>query len=114
MRNKLLSTTSSLATTFIGVDAPLPSIDLDKILTIVADSYDYTALVDDEKQFNNSNLAEPVETFAQLLRKHDRHLARVLAIFCAAQSNINYLMAGASNLEGVHSPTGMLRRAPNR
>src|SRR5260221_617541 len=41
------SPTSSLATTLIGVDAPLPSIDLDKILTIVADTYDYTALVVD-------------------------------------------------------------------
>lgn len=36
MRNKLLTTTSSLAATLIGgVNAPLPVIDLDKILQLL-------------------------------------------------------------------------------
>jgi len=39
LQNKLLTTTGSLAATLIGVNAPLPLIDLDKILTIVADTY---------------------------------------------------------------------------
>ncbi len=76
MQSKLL-TTSSLAATRTGVNAPLPLIDLDKILTIVADTHDYMASVDDEKQFNDSNLAELLEKFAQLLRKQLKQRARV-------------------------------------
>ena len=114
MRNKLLSTTSSLATTLIGVDAPLPSIDLDKILTIVADTYDYTALVDDEKQFNDSNLAEPLEIFAQLLRKQHKQRAHVLAISCGAGWEANFLMARGSDLVGIDTSAEMLRRARSR
>ena len=114
MRNKLLSTTSSLATTLIGVDAPLPSIDLDKILTIVADTYDYTALVDDEKQFNDSNLAEPLEIFAQLLRKQHKQRAHVLAISCGAGWEANFLMARGFDVVGIDTSAEMLRRARNR
>src|SRR5436853_7588218 len=93
MRNKLLPMISSLAANLIGVNAPLPLIDLDKILTIVAETYDYTASVDDEKQFNDSNLAEPLETFAQLLRKQPKQHARVLAISSGAGWEANILMA---------------------
>src|SRR5258708_4021917 len=114
MQHKLLTATSSLAAALIGVEAPLPPIDLDKILTIVADSYDYTASVDDEKQFNDSNLAEPLETFAQLLRKQYRQRARVLAISCGAGWEANFLMARGSDLVGIDTSTEMLRRARSR
>ena len=114
MQNKLLTSTSSLAATLIGVDAPLPPIDLDKILAIVADTYDYTASVDDEKQFNESNLAEPLETFAQLLRKQYKQRARVLAISCGTGWEANYLMARGFDLVGIDTSAEMLRRAGNR
>src|SRR6266700_7998535 len=99
--NKLLTTTSSLAAARTGVNAPLPLIDLDKILTIVASTYDYTASVDDEKQFNDSNLAEPLETFAQLLRKQPKQHARVIAVSCGAGWEANFLMARGFDLVGI-------------
>ena len=114
MQNKLLTTTSSLAATLIGVNAPLPLIDLDKILTIVTDTYDYTASIDDEKQFNDSNLAEPLETFAQLLRKQYKQRARVLVISCGAGWEANFLMARGFDLVGIDTSAEMLRRARNR
>jgi SAM-dependent methyltransferase len=114
MQNKLLTATSSLAAALIGVDAPLPTIDLDKILTFVADTYDYTASVDDEKEFNDSNLAEPLETFAQLLRKQYKQRARVLAISCGAGWEANFLMARGSDLVGIDASAEMLRRARSR
>jgi SAM-dependent methyltransferase len=114
MQNKLLTATSSLAAALIGVNAPLPTIDLDKILTFVADNYDYTASVDDEKQFNDSNLAEPLETFAQLLRKQYKPRARVLAISCGAGWEANFLMARGSDLVGIDTSAEMLRRAHSR
>jgi len=114
MQNELLTSTSSLAATLIGVDAPLPPIDLDKILTIVAHTYDYIASVDDEKQFNDSNLAEPLETFAQLLRKQHKQRARVLAIGCGAGWEANFLMARGFDLVGIDTSAQMLRRARNR
>src|SRR5260370_37700875 len=114
MQNKLLTATNSLAAALIGVEAPLPTIDLDKILTIVAGTYDYTASVDDEKEFNDSNLAEPLETFAQLLRKQYRQRARVLAISCGAGWEANFLMARGSDLVGIDTSTEMLRRARSR
>src|SRR5216684_7785384 len=114
MRNKLLTTTGSLAAARTGVNAPLPLIDLDKILTIVAHTYDYIASVDDEKQFNDSNLAEPLETFAQLLRKQHKQRARVLAIGCGAGWEANFLMARGFDLVGIDTSAQMLRRARNR
>ena len=114
MQNKLLTATNSLAAALIGVDAPLPTIDLDKILTFVADTYDYTASVDDEKEFNDSNLAEPLETFAQLLRKQYKQRARVLAISCGAGWEANFLMARGSDLIGIDTSAEMLRRARSR
>src|SRR5438105_15839170 len=114
MRNKLLTTTSSLAANLIGVNAPPPLIDLDKIFTIVAETYDYTASVDDEKQFNDSNLAEPLETFAQLLRKQPKQHARVLAISCGAGWEANFLMARGFDLVGIDTSAEMLQRARNR
>src|SRR3989440_3149407 len=114
MRSKLLTTSSSLAATLIGVNAPPPLIDLDKILTIVAETYDYTASVDDEKQFNDSNLAEPLETFAQLLRKQPRQHARVLAISCGTGWEANFLMARGFDLVGIDTSAEMVRRARNR
>src|SRR5213082_3867708 len=114
MRSKLLTTSSSLAATLIGVDAPPPLIDLDKILTIVADTYDNTASVDDEKQFNDSNLAEPLETFAQLLRKQHKQRAHVLALICGTGWEANFLMARGFDLVGIDTSAEMLRRARNR
>jgi SAM-dependent methyltransferase len=114
MQNKLLTATNSLAAALIGVDAPLPTIDLDKILTFVADTYDYTASIDDEKQFNDSNLTEPLETFAQLLRKQYKQRARVLAISCGAGWEANFLMARGSDLVGIDTSAEMLRRARSR
>src|SRR5260370_4566930 len=114
MQNKLLTATSSLAAALIGVEAPLPTIDFDKILTIVAGTYDYTASVDDEKEFNDSNLAEPLETFAQLLRKQYKQRARVLAISCGAGWEANFLMARGSDLVGIDTSAEMLRRASSR
>ena len=114
MQNKLLTTTGSLAATLIGVNAPLPLIDLDKILTIVADTYNYTAPVDDEKQFNDSNLAEPLETFAQLLRKQHKQRAHVLALNCGTGWEANFLMARGFDLVGVDTSAEMLRRARSR
>jgi SAM-dependent methyltransferase len=113
MQNKLLTTTSSLAATLTGVNAPLPLLDLDKILTIVADTNDYMATVGDEKQFNDSNLAESLETFAQLIRKHHKQRAHVLAISCGAGWEANYLMARGFDLIGIDTSTEMLRRARN-
>ncbi len=114
MRNKLLTTTSSLAATLIGVNAPPPLTDLDKILTIVAETYDYTASVDDEKQFNDSNLAEPLETFAQLLRKQPKQHARVIAVSCGAGWEANFLMARGFDLVGIDTSAEMVRRARSR
>lgn len=114
MRNKLLTSTGPLATTRTGVKAPLPLIDLDKILTIIADTYDYSPSVDDEKQFNDSNLAEPLEAFAQLLRKHHKQRARVLAISCGAGWEANFLIARGFDLVGIDTSAEMLRRARNR
>jgi SAM-dependent methyltransferase len=114
LQNKLLTTTSSLAATLTGVNAPLPLIDLDKILTIVTDTYDYTASIDDEKQFNDSNLAEPLEIFAQLLRKQYKQRARVLVISCGAGWEANFLMARGFDLVGIDTSAEMLRRARNR
>jgi len=114
LQNKLLTTTSSLAATLTGVNAPLPLIDLDKILTIVTDTYDYTASIDDEKQFNDSNLAEPLETFAQLLRKQHKQRAHVLAINCGAGWEANFLVARGFDLVGIDTSAEMLRRARNR
>jgi SAM-dependent methyltransferase len=113
MQNKLLTTTSSLAATLTGVNAPLPLIDLDKILTIVADTYDYAASVGDKKQFNDSNLSESLETFAQLIRKHHKQRAHVLAISCGAGWEANYLMARGFDLIGIDTSTELLRRARN-
>ncbi len=114
MQNKLLTTTSSLAATLTGDNAPLPLIDLDKILTIVTDTYDYTASIDDEKQFNDSNLAGPLEIFAQLLRKQYKQRARVLVISCGAGWEANFLMARGFDLVGIDTSAEMLRRARNR
>ncbi len=114
MRNKLLTSTGPLATTRTGVKAPLPLIDLEKILTIIADTYDYSPSVDDEKQFNDSNLAEPLEAFAQLLRKHHKQRARVLAISCGAGWEANFLMARGFDLVGIDTSAEMIRRARNR
>jgi SAM-dependent methyltransferase len=114
MQNKLLTSTNSLAAALIGVDAPLPPIDLDKILTIVADTYDYMVSVDDEKLFNDSKLAEPLETFAQLLRKQHRQRSRVLAMSCGAGWEANFLMARGSDLIGIDTSAEMLRRARSR
>src|SRR5947209_3111429 len=114
MQNKLLTTTNSLAATLIGVNAPLPLIDLDKILAIVADTYDYTDSVDDEKQFNDSNLAEPLESFAQLLRKQHKQHARVLVISCGTGWEANFLMARGFDLVGIDTSAEMLQRARNR
>jgi len=114
MLNKLLTTTSSLAATSTGVDAPLPLIDLDKILAIVDDAYNYTASVDDEKQFNDSNLAGPLETFAQLLRKRHKQRAHVLAISCGAGWEAKFLIARGFDLLGTDTSDEMLRRARNR
>ncbi len=114
MQNKLLTTTSSLAATLTGDNAPLPLIDLDKILTIVTDTYDYTASIDDEKQFNDSNLAGPLEIFAQLLRKQYKQRARVLVISCGAGWEANFLMARGFDLVGIDTSAEMLRRASNR
>src|SRR5437763_16971219 len=114
MQNKLLTMDSSLAATLIGANAPLPLIDLDKILSIVADTYNYTASVDDEKQFNDSNLAEPLETFAQLLRKQHKQRAHVLAMSCGAGWEANFLMARGFDLVGIDTSAEMLRRARSR
>src|SRR6266699_5562354 len=114
MQNKLLTMDGSLAANLIGVNAPLPLIDLDKILTIVTDTYNYTASVDDEKQFNDSNLAEPLETFAQLLRKQHKQRARVLAISCGAGWEANFLMARGFDLVGIDTSSEVLRRARKR
>src|SRR5260370_39249567 len=114
MQNKLLTATNSLAAALIGVEASLPTIDLDKILTIVAGTYDYTVSVDDEKEFNVSNPAEPLETFAQLLRKQYRQRARVLAISCGAGWEANFLIARGSDLVGIDTSAEMLRRARSR
>src|SRR5436309_10860149 len=114
MQNKLLTTASSLAATRVGVDAPLHLSDLDKILTIVAYTYNYTAPVDDEKQFYDSNLAEPLETFAQLLRKQHKQRAHVLALNCGPGWEANFLMARGFDLVGVDTSAEMLRRARSR
>ncbi len=114
MRNELLTTASSLAATLTGVNAPLPLIDLDKIFAIVADTYNYTASADDEKQFNDSNLAEPLEIFAQLLRKQHKQRARVLAISCGAGWEANFLMARGFDLVGIDTSSEVLRRARKR
>src|SRR5947208_4556619 len=114
MRNELLTTASSLAATLTGVNAPLPLIDLDKIFSIVTETYKYAASVDDEKQFNDSNLAESLETFAQLLRKQHKQRARVLAISCGAGWEANFLMARGFDLVGIDTSAEMLRRARSR
>src|SRR5438128_11338802 len=114
MRNELLTTASSLAATLTGINAPLPLIDLDQIFTIVTETYNYAASVDDEKEFNDSNLAEPLETFAQLLRKQYKQRARVLAISCGAGWEANFLMARGSDLVGIDTSAEMLRRARSR
>src|SRR5437763_15847430 len=114
MQNKLLTMDSSLAATLIGANAPLPLIDLDKILTIVADTYNNTASVDDEKQFNDSNLAEPLEAFAQLLKKQHKQRARVLAVSSGAGWEANFLIARGFDLVGIDTSAEMLRRARNR
>jgi SAM-dependent methyltransferase len=114
MQNELLTTSSSLAASRTGINAPLPLIDLDKILTIVADTYDYTASADDEKQFNDSNLAGPLEIFAQLLRKQHKQRAHVLAISCGAGWEAKFLTARGFDLVGIDTSAEMLRRAHNR
>ncbi len=114
MQNRLLTTIRSLVATRTGVDAPLPLIDLDKTLAIVADTYDYMAPLDDERQFNDSNLAEPLETFAQLLRKQHKQRARVLTISCGVGWEVNFLMARGFDLVGIDTSDEMLRRARNR
>jgi len=114
MWNKLLTTPSALAAALIGVNAPFPLIDLDKILTIVADTYDHTAPLEDEKQFNDSNLAESLETFAQLLRKQHKQRPRVLVISCGTGWEANFLMARGFELAGIDTSAEMLKRARNR
>ena len=114
MPNKLLTTTNSLAATITGFNAPLPLIDLDKILTIVDDTYNYTTAVDDEKQFNDSNLAGPLETFAQLVRKQHKQPARVLAISSSAGLEAKFLTARGFDLVGTDTSKEMLQRASNR
>jgi SAM-dependent methyltransferase len=114
MQNKLFTSTSSLAAALIGFNAPFPLIDLDKILTIVADTYNYTARVDDEKQFNSSNLAEHLEAFAQLLRKQYKQRARVLTIGSGAGWEANFLIARGFDLVGIDNSAAMVERARNR
>jgi SAM-dependent methyltransferase/TPR repeat protein len=114
MPNKLLTTTSSLAATITGFHAPLPLIDLDKILTIVDDTYNYATAVDDEKQFNDSNLAGPLETFAQLLRKQHKQRAHVLTISSSAGLEAKFLTARGFDLVGIDTSKEMLQRARNR
>ncbi|HYX51094.1 MAG TPA: methyltransferase domain-containing protein, partial [Ktedonobacteraceae bacterium] len=114
MSNKLLTTTSPLAATITGINAPLPLIDLDEILTIVDDSYNYALPEDDEKQFNDSNLARPLETFAQLLRKQHRQRAHVLAINSGAGWEAKFLTARGFDIVGTDTSNEMLQRARNR
>jgi SAM-dependent methyltransferase len=114
MQNKLLTTTSTPAETSTGVNAPLPLIDLDQILTIVADTYNYSAWVDDEKQFNDSNLAGSLETFAQLLRKQQKQRAHVLTISCGSGWEAKFLNARGFDLIGTDTSAEMLQRARNR
>ena len=108
MSNKLLTTTSPLAATITGINAPLPLIDLDEILTIVDDSYNYALPEDDEKQFNDSNLARPLETFAQLLRKQHRQRAHVLAINSGAGWEAKFLTARGFDIVGTDTSNEML------
>jgi SAM-dependent methyltransferase len=114
MQNKLLTTTSSLTETSTGVNAPLPLIDLDQILTIVADTYNYSAWIDDEKQFNDSNLSGSLETFAQLLRKQQKQRAHVLTISCGSGWEAKFLNARGFDLVGIDTSIEMLQRARNR
>ncbi len=112
MQNKLLSKAGLLATTLIGVEAPLPPIDLDTIATLVADAYDYTASAYDEKQFNDSNLAQPLEAFVQLLKKQQKHL--ILDIGCNVGWEASFLIARGSTVVGIDDSTEMVQKASIR
>ncbi len=112
MQNKLLPTTKSLATTPIGADAPLPIIDLDKITTIVADTYDHLASAHDEKQFNDSNLAQPLEAFALLLKKQHKH--HILDIGCDVGWEADFLIARAFTVVGIDASDEMVQKASIR
>ncbi len=57
---------------------------------------------------------EPLETFAQLLRKQYKQRARVLVISCGAGWEANFLMARGFDLVGIDTSAEMLRRARNR
>lgn len=109
MQNKLLTAATSQATTLIGVNAPLPLIDLDKITAIVTATYNYMTFVNDEKQFNDSFQAEPLEAFVRLLKKQHKH--RVLDIECGSGWEANFLTARGFDVVGVDDSTEMLQKA---
>jgi SAM-dependent methyltransferase len=99
-----------LATTLIGIDAPLPLIDLDQISTIVADTYDYTASTYDEKQFGT--VAEPLEAFVQLLKKQQKR--HILDIGCNVGWEASFLIARGSTVVGIDTSTEMVQKASTR
>jgi SAM-dependent methyltransferase len=101
-----------LATTLIGIDAPLPLIDLDQITTIVADTYDYTASTYDEKQFGT--VAEPLEAFARLLKKQQIQKHHILDIGCNVGWEASFLIARGFTVTGIDTSTEMVQKSSTR
>src|SRR5579864_4562816 len=95
--------------TLIGVDAPLPMIDLDKITKIVADTYDFIAPQYTEQQFNDSNLAEPLDEFARFLLKK-KHKPQVLDIGCGLGWEVSFLTARSFNVVGIDASPKLIKR----
>src|SRR5215469_7297697 len=100
----------NLATTLISIDASLPLIDLDKITTIVAATYDSIASADDEKQFDT--VGEPLEAFARLLKKQQK--LHVLNIGCNVGWEASFLIARGFAIVGIDPSAEMAQKASVR
>ena len=96
--------------TLIGIDAPLPPIDLDQITTIVTDTYDFTAPAYDEKQFGT--VGEPLEAFARLLKKQQKH--HILDIGCNVGWEASFLIARGFTVAGIDASTEMVQKSSIR
>jgi tetratricopeptide (TPR) repeat protein len=95
--------------TLNGVDAPLPLIDLNRISSIVTETYDHISEVYAEKHTRDFVLAQPLDAFARLLRRLNKHT--VLDIGSGPGSEVSALLSRGFNAVGIDGSTKMVQIA---
>jgi 2-polyprenyl-3-methyl-5-hydroxy-6-metoxy-1,4-benzoquinol methylase len=92
-----------------GVDIPLPLFDIDHISKIVADTYDHIVEVYTQKHTGGFVLSKPLDAFAYLLRKHNKHT--ILDIGCGPGWEVSFLMAHGFDVLGIDASQEMIHKA---